>query len=125
MFNMAWFSTILLLADEAAKKNNAPEPPNLLIWMIPFFAIMILFQFMFSPQKKEQKRVAQMKEALKKNDPIVTAGGILGTIVQVHTDRDEATVKVDENTRLRMKLGSIYPATPARDSDKKPDAEKA
>ncbi len=125
MFNMAWFSTFLLFAEEAAKKNNAPEQPNLLIWMFPFLAIMILFQFMFSPQKKEQKRVAQMKEGLKKNDPIVTAGGIIGTIVQVHTDRDEATVKVDENTRLRMKLSSIYPAGPAGDSDKKPDADKA
>ncbi|WP_166822948.1 preprotein translocase subunit YajC [Thalassoroseus pseudoceratinae] len=123
MFNLAWFSTFLLLAEEAANKPNAPEPPNLLMWMFPFLAIMILFQFMFSPQKKEQKRVEQLKSSLKKNDSIVTAGGILGTIVQVHTERDEATVKVDENTRLRMKLGSIYAAGSATDSDKKSDTE--
>lgn len=125
MFNLAWFSTFLLLAEEAAPKVAPQQPPNLLMWMFPFLAIMILFQFMFSPQKKEQKRVAQMKSSLKKNDPIVTAGGIIGTIVQVFPERDEAMVKVDENTRLRMRLNSIYPAAPAGDSDKKTETEKA
>ncbi len=47
--------------------------------------------------------------AVKKNDRVVTTGGIYGVVANVHAEADEVTVKVDEttNTKLRMTLGSI------------------
>ena len=44
---------------------------------------------------------------LKKNDKVVTAGGIYGTVVSVAEKEDEVVVKVDENVRLRVTKGSI------------------
>ncbi len=50
-----------------------------------------------------------MLAAVKKNDRVVTAGGIYGVVTNVHQEADEVTVKVDEatNTKLRVTLSSI------------------
>jgi preprotein translocase subunit YajC len=46
---------------------------------------------------------------MKKNDRIVTVGGIMGVVTNVDRDKNEVTIKVDESsgTKLRMTLGSI------------------
>ena len=37
-----------------------------------------------------------------KNDKVLTAAGIYGTVLSVSDKEDEVVVKVDDNTRLRM-----------------------
>ena len=46
---------------------------------------------------------------MKKNDRVVTIGGIYGVVMNVHREADEVTLKVDEttNTKLRVTLSSI------------------
>ena len=50
-----------------------------------------------------------MLSAIKKNDRVITAGGIYGVVTNVHREADEVTIKVDEatNTKLRLTLGSV------------------
>ena len=50
-----------------------------------------------------------MLAAMKKNDRVITAGGIYGVVTNVHQEADEVTIKVDEatNTKLRVTLSSI------------------
>jgi preprotein translocase subunit YajC len=50
-----------------------------------------------------------MLGALKKNDRVVTVGGMYGVVTNVHFEADEVTLKVDEsnNTKIRVTLGSI------------------
>jgi len=50
-----------------------------------------------------------MLAAVKKNDRVVTIGGIYGVVTNVQREQDEVTIKVDEatNTKLRVTLGSI------------------
>jgi preprotein translocase subunit YajC len=72
--------------------------------------IVFLFYFLLiRPHRQEQSRRQQMLANLKKNDRIITAGGIYGTVTNVHREADEVTVKVDEgsNTKLRITLGSV------------------
>jgi preprotein translocase subunit YajC len=76
--------------------------------MIPMVAIAVLWWFLlFRPQRRERaKRDALLKE-LKKNDRVVTIGGILGTIAHVSQDGKEITLKVDDNTRIKLLRSSI------------------
>ena len=46
-----------------------------------------------------------MIEELKKGDEVITAGGIIGTVV--HTQDDRLTIKTGENTRLVVQRGRI------------------
>ena len=82
----------------------------LLLQFLPFIAIGVLFYFLLiRPQRGEQARRLAMLSAVKKNDRVVTIGGIYGVVTNVHREADEVTVKVDEatNTKLRVTLSSI------------------
>ncbi len=104
------------LFAEAGKDAAPPAPPppgdvtGLLNMLFPFIAIFALFYFLFlRPQRREQSRRQAMLEAVKKNDRIITTGGIYGVVTNVHREADEVTIKVDEstNTKLRLTLGAI------------------
>ncbi len=70
----------------------------------------LLFYFlMIRPQQRERGQRKSMIEALKKNDRIVTIGGVYGVVTNVRREDDEVTIKVDEanNTKLRITFGAI------------------
>jgi len=79
---------------------------NPLVSLMPIILIFIVFYFLLiRPQKKTQDEHKKMVAGLKKNDEVITAGGIHGTIVNVkeHT----VTLKVDDNVKVEVQKGSI------------------
>lgn len=77
-----------------------------LLNLMPIILIFIVFYFLLiRPQKKTQDAHKKMIASLKKNDEVITAGGIHGTIVNVkdHT----VTLKVDDNVKVEVQKGSI------------------
>ena len=99
-----WASTLFLLAQDEANQ----EPSLFSSLLVPFMAIAILWYFLLlRPQRREKtKRAEQLKE-LKKNDRVVTIGGIVGTVANISQDGREVTLKVDDNTRITMLRNSI------------------
>ena len=85
-----------------------------MIILMQFVAIGFIFYFLLiRPQRKEQQRHREMIEQLKKGDDVVTAGGIIGTVV--HTQEDRITIKTGENTRLviqRARVAQVLTGTP-------------
>jgi preprotein translocase subunit YajC len=73
------------------------------IQMIAIFAIFYLL--LIRPQRKEQQRHRDMVEALKKGDDVVTAGGVIGTVV--HAEKDRVTIRTAESTRLVVEKARI------------------
>lgn len=67
------------------------------------FAVMWLF--MIRPQRQQQKKLEEMRRALKKGDKVVTSGGIYGTVADV--DERTILVKVDGDVKLRVDKSSI------------------
>lgn len=100
---------------EGAPANQAQDeerqPPGFSLYsLVPFLIIGLLFYYLIlRPQRQEQSKRQEMLKAVKKNDRVVTAGGIYGVVTNIHQEADEITIKVDEatNTKLRMTLGSI------------------
>lgn len=117
---------LLIFAQEGAKKEPAPKPetPNLLLWIMPAFLILLLWQFMFNPRRRDEKKRAELVSSMKKNDRIVTIGGITGTVASVSEDHQYVTIKVEDNTRIKMLASSIQTVlndeskTAASDTDK-------
>ena len=78
---------------------------------------LVMWLFMIRPQRREQKRLEEMRNALKKGDKVVTAGGIYGVVADV--DERTVLVKVDGEVKLRVDKTSIQkdmteaPAAPA------------
>ncbi len=73
---------------------------SMIMLMVPVFIIM--YVLMIRPQKQKEKRRKEMISKIKKNDRIVTIGGIHGTIVTVKDN--ETVLKVDESSNTRLKL---------------------
>jgi preprotein translocase subunit YajC len=77
-----------------------------LVFAIQMVAIFAIFYFLLiRPQRKEADRHRQMLEALKKGDEVITAGGIIGTVV--HAEQDRVTIKTAESTRIVVERGRI------------------
>ena len=99
-----WFSALCLAAEEGKKQSVDPLTPLL----FPLLVIGFLWYFLlFRPQKRDRLRREDVLKALKKNDRVVTIGGIIGTIASVSQDGQDVTLKVDDNTRIRMLRSSI------------------
>ncbi len=70
-----------------------------MIWMlIPFLVIMVLVSVM--GQRREKKKRNTLMSSIKKHDEVQTAGGIIGSVVEVKTDT--IVLKIDENSNVRM-----------------------
>jgi preprotein translocase subunit YajC len=92
---------------------------------VPLIIIFVLFYFMMiRPERRRRAEMAQMMDNLKKNDRVVTAGGILGTVVNVQKGSDEITIKIDEstNTKLRLLRSSIARVISDDEADAKKEA---
>ena len=80
--------------------------PNPIIQFIPLGLIfLVMYVLLIRPQVKQQKDQTSMQAKLKKNDEVVTAGGIHGTIV--NTKEGVVTLRVDDNVRIDVDRNCI------------------
>ncbi len=80
--------------------------PNAAFNFIPLIFIFLIFYFLIiRPQQKKQKEHQAMIRNLKKNDEVVTSGGIHGVIINI---KDKTFVlRVDENTKIEIDKISV------------------
>ena len=92
-------------AGEAAKKPGMFE--SLTFFLPAMMLVMVLYFLMMGrPQDKGQVKGSTPERLanLKKNDRVVTAGGIIGTVVNMRQDVDHVTLRVDESTGSKMQV---------------------
>ena len=78
--------------------------PMLLFFGVPLLVFMVLNTMLGGPDRKEKQRREQLLSTLKKNDQVVTIGGIFGTVVSVSDDKTAVTIRVDDNTSAKIKI---------------------
>ena len=122
--------TLNLLAQEAeaapaAAGQAAGEPISGIAAILnnplfPLVGLFILFYFIFIvPERRRKGEEAKMMSSVKKNDRIVTVGGIHGTIVNAPADGDVVTIKIDEAGNTRVKLNRSAISKVIQDGDDK------
>jgi len=110
-------------AQDAAGGTTA-----VIMQLLPLILIFAVFYFLLiRPQQKKMKEHKGMLGALKRNDKVITSGGILGTVTKVRDDSDEIEVEIAPNVRVTVVRGTIAsvvkPPEPANDT-KPTDAAK-
>jgi len=79
---------------------------NPLMSLMPIIIIFIIFYFLLiRPQKKAQEEHKKMVESIKKNDEVITNGGIHGTVMNVK--ERSVTLKVDDNVKIEVQKNAI------------------
>ncbi len=112
----------LLLAQGnggGAAANQQGSPLILYIGMGVVFLLFYLFMIR-APMKRQEQERQKLYASLKKNDKVVTSGGIIGIVAAIKDKEDEVTLKVDEssNVRLRVLKSSIVRVVSPDDADK-------
>lgn len=103
---------LLLLLQETTGEGSAP--PSASPWPLLIGIVVIFYFLMIRPQMKEQKKRREMLSQLKKNDRVLTTGGMYGTIVTIADD--EVTLKIDDsqNVRVRFTRAAIAGLAPVK-----------
>ena len=72
-----------------------------MLWMV-LLMIGVFWFFVLGGQRRDKKKRAALLAAIRKGDKVQTAGGIIGTVVEVRPA--DVLLKVDENTNTRIKF---------------------
>lgn len=103
-------SATVCLAQAEPAGQQPPEFVRTLVNTLPIALVLLAaYMLLFRPEREKQRRQQELLAGLKKNDRVVTASGIYGSVASVDRDGDRVTLKIDEaaNVKLTVTLGSI------------------
>ena len=98
------------LAASGALLAEAAPPDALrgLVNTLPIaLIVMAAYLLLFRPEREKQRRQQALLSGLKKNDRVITAAGICGTVAAVDRDADRVTLKIDDTAKITVTLASI------------------
>ena len=110
---------VITIADESADTAMAdatqqvPAGAGGSFWIMILAMIAVMYFFMWRPESKRRKQMENFRKGLKKGDKIITAGGIYGTIKEVHDT--SLLIEVDSNVTLRIDKNMVA-AAPAQNA---------
>jgi len=91
---------MLFLLQAAAGKQGST---GMLTMLLPFILMFVVMYFLIlRPQKKKEKDRKAMLSRIKKNDRVVTAGGMHGSIVSIR--EHEVLLRVDDAKDVKVKV---------------------
>ena len=89
-----------------------------ILYIVALFAL--LYFLIIRPQRKRQKEHQKMISELKVNDEVITAGGILGTIVKIK--EDTVVLRLIDNVKIEFLKTAITQVTKKADAKAENDA---
>lgn len=95
-----------------------------LLGMLPFFVLIGVFMWLavIKPQKARENEEKSLLEKLKKNDHVVTKGGMHGVVMNVKDD--EVVLKIDEQQNVKVRFQKSAIAAILGEEDKSKTEEK-
>lgn len=103
---------------DAAWAQGAGGGPPALVSFLPLLLVFVVFYFLLiRPQQQKAKEHTTMLSNLRRNDEVVTAGGLFGKIVTL-ADR-VVTLEIAPNVRVRVARDQISALASTTSSDDK------
>ncbi len=91
---------------QVAQGSGQKATGSPLVSLMPIVIIFVIFYFLLiRPQKKSQEEHRRMVSELKKNDEVITSGGIHGTIVNVK--ENSVVLRIDDNVKIEVQKNAI------------------
>lgn len=119
LYNICWYllaqtqvapsEAVTEAAKGVADGGVAPPPKGFfdsmgIMFPILMGAMLLYFLMMTRPKPNDQASTSELLTNLKKNDRVITAGGIVGTVVNYRSDAEYVTIRVDESNNTRMQV---------------------
>ena len=87
---------VLLMMGNTEKGGSSAVSTIIMMVLI----VVVFYFFFIRPQSKKNKDLKRFREALKKGDKVITAGGVHGKILEV----GETTVVIETEGQGRLKV---------------------
>jgi preprotein translocase subunit YajC len=97
----------MFITEAFAQQSAAPGGGSMIVQLLPFVLILgIMYFLIIRPQQKRLKDHRDMIASIKRNDTVVTAGGMVGKVTKVMGD-NELQVELAEGVRVRVVRNTI------------------
>jgi preprotein translocase subunit YajC len=107
---------------QAASGGAQGSEPSTLLSMLPIVGVIAIFYFLLiRPQTQKAKEHTKMLKELKRNDEVVTNGGIVGRITEL--GEKLVTLEIAPNVRVRAERAQIASLSTYGKSATKKDKE--
>ena len=103
-------NTMFILLQTATGQQGGM---SFIIMMVIIFVIM--WFFMIRPQQKKQKEIQNFRNSISVGSPIVTAGGIYGTVKGIDESDNTLIVEIARDVRVKVDRNSVYATAPVND----------
>lgn len=94
--------TNIIIAAQSAQGGGM----SMIIMMVAIFAIM--YFFMIKPQQKKQKEIQKFQNELKEGTPVVTGGGIYGTVSKIDLATGKIDIKIARDVVITVDKGYVF-----------------
>jgi preprotein translocase subunit YajC len=95
-----------MLESAFAQTAQSPAGPSTLVSLAPLILVFVVFYFLLiRPQQKKAKEHREMLEKIKKNDEVMTSGGIYGKVMA--QNENIITLEIAPNVRIRVNRAQI------------------
>jgi preprotein translocase subunit YajC len=92
---------MIRLASIAAESSQGEG--SFIIGLLPIILLGAVFYFMLiRPQQKRARAQAQLIASIEEGDEVMTAGGLIGTVVEIDDESDIVTVEIAPGVHARM-----------------------
>ena len=96
-----WVQLASMILAQSGEAPPAGPPGGGLLGMLPVLAmVLLLWLLVMRPASKQRREHQELLNALKKDDEIITNGGLLGRIVSI--DEKVAVVEVADKVKIRI-----------------------
>ena len=93
--------------------------------LLPLIVIGIMFYFLLIlPERKKRKELENQLNNLKKNDRVITTGGIVGVVINANPGAKTVLVRIDDNVKIEVLRSHIAHIGPLEKADEKEIKEK-
>lgn len=80
---------------------------DMIMSLLPFILIFVIMYFLIlRPQQRRVKQHAEMVNALRRGDTIVTSGGVIGKVTKV-IDANEVELQIADSVKIRQSRSMI------------------
>ena len=96
----------MLITPAYAQGAGAPGQ-DIFGMLVPFILIFFIMYFLIiRPQNKKRKEMADMIANIRRNDTVITSGGLVGKISKIIDDH-ECIVEIAEGVKVKVIRGTI------------------
>ena len=93
----------------AAQGQGGGGSISFIIMMVAIFAIM--YFFMIKPQQKRQKEIQNFQNSLQEGTPVLTGGGIYGTVKKIDLATGIIEIKIADGVVIKVDKGYVFKDT--------------